>query len=134
MLTAYFMVLVAALCAASLHEASRPAVAVLCVSWAVSYLSEEMGLRDMAAYIDLATLWGLLLVIMRWPSQGAINAVHFVACMVGAHFVFSLTYRLGWHVPGLYMWTLNALFLMAIMSLIGDKRSWVREQPKGRMA
>lgn len=118
MLTVYFAVLTIALCAASLNEASRPAVGVLIASWAVSFLAEVVGLRDMALYVDLATFWALLWTVMKWPSRGAINAAHFVACMVGAHFVFSLTYRLGWHVPGMYMWSLNGLFLAAVMSLI----------------
>lgn len=122
MLTAYFMVLTVAIGAASLNESSRPAVAVLIASWAVSFLVEVIGLRDMAPYVDLVTLWGLLLVVIRWPSRGVINAAHFVACMVGAHFVFQLTFRLGWHVPGLYMWTLNALYLAAVMSLIDGAR------------
>ena len=131
MLTAYFIVLAAAMAAAFLYEASRPAAAVMAGSWAVSYLSEAAGLRGMAPYIDLAALWAMLLVIGRWPSRAPVNAAHFLTGMVLAHLVFTLSYYLGLVVPGAYMWTLNLLFLAGVLSLIGPMR--VAVWTKGRL-
>lgn len=127
MLTAYFLILAVAVGVAPLSEASRPAVGVLLASWAVSFLSDVAGLRDMAPYIDLATFCGLVWLITARPSSGVVRAANFVALMVGAHFVFALTYRLGWHVPGLYMWTLNALYLAAVLSLIDNRPATCRQ-------
>jgi hypothetical protein len=126
MLTVYFTVLVVAMCAAYLTESSRPAVMILAASWAVSFLSEMIGLRDMAVFIDAATFWGMVWCLMKHPTKGAVSAAHFIALMIGTHFVFELTYRLGWYVPGLYMWTLNGLYMAAVFSLIGAQPKPVR--------
>lgn len=127
MLTAYFAVLVISMAAASLSEASRPAVGILIASWAVSFLAELIGLLDMAPYVDLVTFCALVWLIIRWPSHGVVGAANFVACMVAAHVVFQLTFRLGWYVPGLYMWTLNALYLAAVLSLIDNRAASCRK-------
>lgn len=126
-LTAYFAVLTLAMAAASLSEASRAAVGILIASWAVSFLAEVIGLRDMAPYVDLATFCALVWLITRRPSHGLVRAANFVAFMVAAHVVFQLTFRLGWYVPGLYMWTLNALYLAAVLSLIDNRAASCRQ-------
>lgn len=129
MLTAYFLVLAVVLALALIDRASRIGAFILSGSWAVSFVSERVGLRDMAVFVDGLTLWALLYYASRSLSQGAVNAAHFVGLMIGAHLVYELTYRLGWYVPGMYMWTLNLLFFAATMSLIvaGDRRFCVRK-------
>lgn len=120
MLTAYYLVLAAVLFAALATPSSRKAVAVMVWSWAVSAFMGSVGMWDFSLYVDAVAFWGLFWCATRGSVKAA-NAARITALLLFAHFAFSLAHRLGFYVPGVYMWSVNALVLAAAFSLVGGK-------------
>lgn len=119
-LITYCVVLALALGAATLTPSSRRAVLVLVWSWVVSFLMGAWDITDLSLFVDVAAFWGLFWCATR-GSEKAAQAARITASMILAHFLFRLAHKLGFYVPGVYMWTINALFLAAVFSLVGGK-------------
>lgn len=120
MLTAYYLVLAVALFAALATPSSRRAVMVMVWSWAVSAFMGSVGMWDFSLYVDAVAFWGLFWCATK-GSERAANAARITALLLFAHFAFSLADRLGFYVPGVYMWSVNALVLAAALSLVGGR-------------
>jgi len=120
MLTAYYLVLAVVLLAALATPSSRRAVLVMVWSWAVSAFMGSVGMWDFSLYVDAVAFWGLFWCAAKGSPRSA-NAARITALLLFAHFAFSLADRLGFYVPGVYMWSVNALVLAAALSLVGGK-------------
>lgn len=120
MLTVYYLVTAIMLAVAAITPSSRQAVLVMVGSWAVSYLMGSFGAWDLSLFVDVVAFWGLFWAATRGSPKAA-DAARITAMMLLAHFLFRLAHRLGFYIEGVYMWSINALFLAAVLSLVGGK-------------
>jgi hypothetical protein len=120
MLTTYSLVLIAALGLAAITPSSRFAVLVMIWSWAVSYFMGMVNIIDLTIFVDVVAFWGLFWAATKGSPKAA-DAARITALMLLAHFLFRLAHKLGFYIEGVYMWTINALFLAAVFSLVGGK-------------
>lgn len=120
MLAAYYLITAIMLAVAALTPSSRQAVLVMVGSWAVSYLMGSFGAWDLSLFVDVVAFWGLFWAATKGSPKAA-DAARITAMMLLAHFLFRLAHRLGFYIEGVYMWSINALFLAAVLSLVGGK-------------
>jgi hypothetical protein len=120
MLTAYYTVTALMLALATITRSSRQAVLVLAASWAVSFSMGAFGAWELSLFADVVAFWGLFWCATKGSPKAA-DAARITAMMLLAHFLFRLAHRLGFYIEGVYMWSINALFLAAVLSLVGGK-------------
>lgn len=120
MLTAYYLVTAIALALAAVTPSSRAAVLVMVGSWAVSFSMGAFGAWDLSLFADVVAFWGLFWAATKGSAKAA-DAARITALMILMHFLFRLAHKLGFYIEGVYMWSINALFLAAVFSLVGGK-------------